>query len=69
MKKAKNRELKKNLLLNSGSAFLCQHFGIETNTLGHEGYLAGWMKHIKDDPNFLKSSIFEASQGANFIIE
>lgn len=60
---------KEELVAELGSAFLCQHFGIETNTLGHEGYLAGWMTRIKDDPNFLKSAVFEASQGANFVID
>ena len=66
---SKEQRAKEELVAELGAAFLCQHFGIETNTLGHEGYLAGWMAHIKDDANFLKSSLFEATQGANFIIE
>lgn len=66
---SKEERAKEELVAELGAAFLCDHFGIETNTLGHEGYLASWMVHIKDDPNFLKNSIFEASKGANLIID
>lgn len=51
-----------------GAAFLSQHFGIETNDLGHEGYLKSWVSRINESSEFLRESMMEASKAAEYAI-
>lgn len=67
--KSSDIRAKEELVAELGAAFMCQHFGIGTDKLGHEGYLNSWMKKLGDDPSFFKDAVFEASKASKLIID
>lgn len=54
------------LVAEMGAAFLCAEYGI-TGDLRHEGYIADWIKALKDDKRAIFRAASRASKAAAFL--
>ena len=56
------------LVAEFGSAMICSHLGIESETRAdHEQYLGLWYKRIKTEPDIVRKCVLKASQAFNYI--
>lgn len=54
------------LIAEISSAFLCAHLGVKAE-LRHAGYLANWLKILKDDPRAIFTAASQASKAADHL--
>lgn len=52
-----------------GAAFLCSHLGIECDYPDHASYLDHYLKHLKDDKNFIFRAAAQAAKATDFIVQ
>ena len=58
------------LIAELGAAFLSTEFGITTpEKENHAGYIAGWLKVLKNDKHFIVSAASEASKAVEYMTE
>ena len=55
------------LIAEMTSAFLCAHLGIE-GELRHAGYIADWLKLLKEDNRAIFTAASKASQAADYLM-
>lgn len=66
---SKQVRAKEELIAEMGAAFLCDHFGIGTDKLGHDGYVGSWMGHLITEPKAVVEAVGEAMKASNLVIE
>jgi antirestriction protein ArdC len=60
---------KEELVAETGAAFLCGHAGIESCTIENSaGYIAGWLKALKNDKTLLVQAAAQGHRAADYIL-
>jgi len=60
---------KEELVAETGAAFLCAEFGIESTIENSAAYLKSWLKALKNDVNFVLKAMTQSQKAVDYLLE